>query len=72
MARSRKDEFAKAVAKMLAKNAASKATAPKFEEVDTNKDGAISKTELASAQSAHGHGATSNMTSKKGASWQWQ
>ena len=44
---------------MQAKNAASKASAPKFEDVDANKDGAISKTELASAQSEHGHGATS-------------
>ena len=67
-----KDEFTKAVAKMQAKNAASKASAPKFEDVDSNKDGAISKTELASAQSAHGHGATSDMKAKGGASWQWQ
>lgn len=67
-----KDEFTKAVAKMQAKNADSKASAPKFEDVDVNKDGAISKTELADAQSAHGHGATSHMNAKNGTSWQWQ
>ena len=66
-----KDEFTKAVTKMQSKNAKG-ATAPKFVDVDTNKDGAISKTELASAQSKHGHGATSHMNAHKGANWQWQ
>ncbi len=67
-----KDEFAKAIEKLQAKNIDNKMNAPKFEEVDTNKDGAINKIELATAQSKHGHGATSGMKAKNGVSWQWQ
>ena len=66
-----KDEFTAAVTKMQAKNAKD-ATAPKFEAVDTDKNGSINKTELATAQSKHGHGATSGMSAHKGVDWNWQ